>query len=367
MLRIAHVVSTFSPQLGGMGVVCENEARAMVEQGHDVTVFTLQYSGSSFEQDVKLPFKVVRLKPIIKLGDAGLVPQLLWKIGKNFDVVHLHYPFYGGAEWLNFIGAPLVITYHMDVQAKGIKYIIQKIYDAVWPKSLFAKAKKIITVDSEFNNSKFLKNILPTKIVEISNGVDTDLFKPEGVDLESVGLSDLVNKKIILFVGNILPLKRLDLIIKSLKLIDDKEVVLLVVGDGVDLEKNKQMAISMGVASQVRFIGSCTDRAKLVGYYNAATCVVVPSDYESFSLVTIEAMACGKPLVLSNLPVFNKIKGAVFFEKGSESSLADALKKVLSLSQEDLRIISQNNRELSVKNFSWEGHIKKLKDVYVGI
>ncbi len=89
MLRIAHVVSTFPPQLGGMGVVCADEARAMAQEGHDVTVFTLQYSGSQnyLEEDKKFPFKIVRLKPLIKFGDAGLVPQILWKIGKNFDLV----------------------------------------------------------------------------------------------------------------------------------------------------------------------------------------------------------------------------------------------------------------------------------------
>ncbi len=365
MLRIAHIVSTFPPQLGGMGAVCADEARYMAQQGHDVTVFTLQYSDNSYtDQDKNFLFKIVRLKPLIRFGDAGLVPQLLWKIGKNFDIVHLHYPFYGGAEWLSFIGVPLVITYHMDAQTKGVKYLIQKIYDSVWPRLLFAKAKKIIIVGPGFGSSKLLKNIVQNKMVEISNGVDTNFFKPQLAGSADLGLSDLANKKIILFVGNILPLKRLDLVIKSLKLISNKDVILLAVGDGVDLEKCKQMASGLGIDSQVRFVGSCTDKSKLVQYYNTAYCVVVPSDYESFSLVVAEALACGKPLVLSNLPVFNKIKNAIFFEKGSESSLADALQKTLYLSEEEIKSIGKSNRELAVNNFSRDSHLSKLKEVY---
>ncbi len=370
MLRIAHVVSTFPPQLGGMGSVCASEASAMAEQGHDVSVFTLQYSGDIDlqDQDKKVSFKIIRLRPIIKFGDAGLVPQLLWKIGKNFDLVHLHYPFYGGAEWLNFISVPMVVTYHMDAQATGAKFIIQKIYDFLWPRLLFAKAKKIITVDSSFNSSELLKGISQDKIIEIYNGVDTNIFKLQLVDLNVLGLSDLQGKKIVLFVGNLLPLKRLDLIIKSIKLLNYKDVVLLVVGGGDHLEKYKQMARSLEVELQVRFVGPCADKAKLVQYYNTAFCVVVPSDYESFSLVAVEAMACGKPLVLSSLDIFkNKFSGAIFFEKGSAESMSTALGQVLALSEEERDAIGQQGREEVVKNFSWENHINRLRELYVGI
>ena len=155
-MKIAHVVSTFPPNIGGMGVVCYNEAKRLAENGNDVTVFTLKYPGVVYD-DTKFPFKVVRLKPLVKLGDAGLVPQILNHLN-GFDLVHLHYPFYGGAEWLCFYSAPMVITYHMDAQAGGGKGIISKIYDWFWPKILFARAKKIIAVDAEhFKNTKFGK------------------------------------------------------------------------------------------------------------------------------------------------------------------------------------------------------------------
>ena len=362
-MKIAHIVSTFPPHIGGMGVVCYNETKRLAENGHNITVFTLKYPGVTYD-DARFPFKVVRLKSILKLGDAGLVPQIL-KYLKGFDLVHLHYPFYGGAEWLCFSKIPLVITYHMDAQAGGLKGVISKAYDLFWPKFLFSKAKKIIAVDaSHFKNTKFGKDFIG-KVIEIQNGVDTDLFSPRAVDLEKLGLAHLKNKKIILFVGNPMPVKRLDILLNAMKFLNDNSVVLVVVGGGYELEKYKQMAKNL---NNVYFAGKCDDPKKLSDYYNAAECVVVPSDYESFSLVAVEAMACGKPLALSDLPVLkNKISEAIFFEKGSVESLKNALEKVLSLPEEERIKISKLERVNAVEEYSLDRHMEKLIKIYKDI
>ena len=103
-----------------------------------MTVFTLAYSTADYtEHDRQFPFKIVRLKAWVKMGSAGLVPQMLKQLKNNFDVIHLHYPFYGGAEWLYFSSVPLVVTYHMDAQTTGLKSFIQKMYDAIWPRFRF--------------------------------------------------------------------------------------------------------------------------------------------------------------------------------------------------------------------------------------
>lgn len=364
-MHIAHVVSTFAPQLGGMGRVCADEARALVAAGHTVTVFTLNYDSNAdyAQHDKQLPFTIIRLKPLVKLGDAGLVPQLLRSVNNNFDLVHLHYPFYGGAEWLWFKKIPLIITYHMDAQVGGLKLLVQKLYNLIWPDLLFAKAKKIITIDKNFNNSvsDFYKN----KVVEIANGVDTSIFKPLGMDFDSLGLHDIKDKKIILFVGNLLPVKRLDLLILALQLMPDKNVVLLVVGGGERLKEFQKLVKKLNVQSQVRFVGPCHSPNQLAKYYSIARCVAVPSDYESFSLVTVEAMACGKPVVLANLPGSQRrFSQATFFDKGSAESLKNALVKVLSLPAEEVRKISESGRLKAHNDFSFQVHMKKLQQVY---
>lgn len=362
-MKIAHVVSTFPPHIGGMGAVCYNEAKRLAENGHEVTVLTLKYPGVAYD-DSEFNFKVLRLHPLLRWGDAGLIPQIT-KYLSSFDLVHLHYPFYGGAEWLCFSKIPMVITYHMDAQVGGLKGVISKIYDLFWSKILFTRAKKIIAVDAEhFKNTKFGK-AFAAKTVEIQNGVDTDIFSPHAVDLENLGLAHLQDKKIILFVGNPMPVKRLDLIINSMKLLADNNLALVVVGGGYELDKYKQTAKDL---SNVYFVGQCDNPKKLSNYYNIAECVIVPSDYESFSLVATEAMACGVPVIASNIPgmsgrINNGVNGFLF-EKGSVEGLAAALRKIMTMSAEERKTMGQNGRAEAVDKYSWEKHMEKLNKVY---
>ncbi len=365
-MKIAHVVSTFSPHVGGMGAVCYNEAKRLAEMGHDITVFTLKYPGVVYD-DANFPFKVVRLKPFVRLGDAGLVPQILNYLD-GFDLVHLHYPFYGGAEWLCFSDIPLVVTYHMDAQVSGLKGFIQKVYDSFWPRFLFARAKKIIAVNAEhFKNTKFGRDFCD-KVVEIKNGVDINIFSLHAVDLEKLGLSHLRDKKIVLFVGNPMPVKRLDLLLNSIKILADDNLALVVVGGGYELEKYKELARDL---NNVYFVGQCDDRQKLSDYYNAAWCTVVPSDYESFSLVAAEAMACGVPVVASDIAgITDKVHDGAegfLFAKGSVESLVTALKKSVDMSAEERKLMGQKGRTEAESKYSWEKHMGKLNKIYEDI
>ena len=110
-MKIAHVVSTFPPQVGGMGQVALEEAQRLAKMGHEVTVFALGYAGTKYH-DQDFPFKVVRLWTPFKYGDAGFAPQLFFKL-KKFDVTHLHYPFYGSAQcvwWAKKLLAKVILS-----------------------------------------------------------------------------------------------------------------------------------------------------------------------------------------------------------------------------------------------------------------
>ena len=96
-MKIAHVICTFPPYKGGMGNVAYEQAKELANLGHEVTVFTPSYSKE--KQDFN--FNVVRLKSLIKFGNAAFLPQLIYRLRK-FDVVQLHHPFFGATEivWL---------------------------------------------------------------------------------------------------------------------------------------------------------------------------------------------------------------------------------------------------------------------------
>ncbi|MDO8499448.1 MAG: glycosyltransferase family 4 protein [bacterium] len=363
-MKIAHVVSTFPPKIGGMGSVCYEEAMLAKRHGHEPTVFTLNYG---HEPIPEYAFPVVRLSAFPRLGDAGFVPRLFNRL-KDFDLVHLHYPFYGGAEWV-YLAKILkhkkyVVTYHMDAAPTDIsKKIVRTVYDWILPKLILQNAEKIITVDAgHFSQSKFSSSISKDKIVEIANGVDLDIFKPAEV-------ADPNQKKTVLFVGNLIPVKRLDILLAVMVNLTDAE--LLVVGGNYQEKYYKQMAIDLGVSDRVKFLGAIGNQEELAKYYNLADCVVIPSVAESFSLVAAEAMASGQIIVASDTPVFrHRIQDGqdgFLVTHGSVENFMDKIKMVLAMSETERKNISVAARKKAVANYSWEKHWSKLEQVYYAI
>lgn len=361
-MRIAHLVSTFSPQLGGMGSVCAQEASGMAARGHDVTVFTMQYDQRDYtEHDKQFSFKIVRLKPWLRYGDAGFVPQVIWHI-RNFDILHLHYPFFGGAEWVLFLKMPIVITWHMEAQLSGLKKIIGGVYNAIWPRLLSFKAKKNITVDQvDFSNTKWSRIIAKNKLIELSNGVDMRVFTPRSDSAKK-------DEKNILFVGNILPVKRLDLLIQAMPMLKSSGAKLVVVGEGPEMLHCRGLVQQLRLDSRVVFVGLQAKKEDMAEYYTSASCVVVPSDYESFSLVAIEAMACGVPMVLSNASGLSRRNAqAIFFEKGSAASLAQAIDKALSLLDQEKKDIANRQIDEVNQKYSLARHLDALEKIYASV
>lgn len=363
-MKIAQVVSTFPPRIGGMGQVAWEEADRLVKAGHEVIVFTPRYKDSHL--DMGGDFKVVYLDAMFRSDNAAWLPKLYNKL-TGFNIVHLHYPFYGGAEfvWLakKFKKQPYVVTYHMDAQTQGLGKVVQSVYDLIWPRLILGGATKVITVDQDhFNNCKFKKFVRPDKLVEIYNGVDVEVFEPV------LGIPT-TDKKIILFVGNLLPFKRFDLLLQALKQIRDQSAEVLVVGGGYGLDKYKKMAEDLGLKDRVIFAGYCYDRKKLAEYYSSASCLAVCSDSgESFSLTAIEALASGCLVVASDIPgvrerVIDGQTGFVF-KSGSVEDLTDKINKVLTLSLAEKKTMGERGRQEILAKYSWDKHMEKLLQIY---
>jgi D-inositol-3-phosphate glycosyltransferase len=143
------------------------------------------------------------------------------------------------------------------------------------------------------------------RIEVIPLGVDLDRFRPRdrAEARQALGIGD--SDRILLAVGRIQPLKGLDILVRALaELTDRRGVRLLVVGGDTqaapEIARLEGIARDVGVADAVEFVGPVAHDA-LPRYYNAADVVVVPSFYESFGLVAVEAMASGVPVVASRV------------------------------------------------------------------
>ncbi len=371
-MKIAHIISTFPPHIGGMGIVAVNEAKQQVAHGNTVTVFTMRYPDTIY-RDEQYAFRIIRLRPLFRLGNAGFLPQLLSAL-KGFDIVHLHYPFYGGAEWVWLFSLmyhrPFVLTYHMDAEPSGRgRLVLQKIYDLIFPRLILHRAIKIIAVDAlHANETRFRKFLTHEKLRVIHNGVNTAIFKPETVYLGSMDLEHWGMKKIILFVGNPIPGKRLDIFLKALAEIRDENIVGLVVGGGYFIDRYKRLASELGLDKRVLFVGALHNRERLAHYYKVAACLAVPSTAESFSLVVIEAMASGCPVVATDLPgvrerIIPNVDGFLV-APGSVDALVAGIHKCLSLTPEERSLLTDRARQKMIEKYSWEEHAKKLEAVY---
>ncbi len=367
-MKIAHVVAHFPPDVGGMGQSCYEEVLRLFKKGHEVEMFTLKYSKTDYTNDQNSNFKINRLKPVFRFGNAGWAIQLLFKL-KKFDVIHLHYPFYGSAQCVymasKFFKQKYILTYHMDAQLVGTKKMLQKIYDFVWAKKIFKNASQVLVADrAVFKDFKFSQYISEHKIKEVPLAVDTKVFVPWPRELKEERID---RKNTILFVGNLISLKRLDLLLEAYAESDIKNSLLLVVGGGCNLEKYKKMVKNLYLNDRVKFEGSCLEVKKLSVYYNLADLVVVPSDYETFSLVALESLSCGTPVLASNIKALSDkiIEGenGFLFEKGIKTDLIIQLKKFFALDESQKEIMSIKARQSSEK-FSWENHINMLEQIY---
>jgi glycosyltransferase involved in cell wall biosynthesis len=382
-MKIAYVISTFPPYRGGMGNVAFELAKSVALQQADVTIFTPQYG--KFDTDYNTLFKVHKLKTFIRYGNSALIIQLLWRAW-DYEIIHLHFPFIGAAIpclLLKFIKGKKIkffIHYHMDLVGRQIFKPIFFVYSKIFVPLLVRSADHIFITSRDYaktsrvgkyyNSHKF-KN----KFSVLPNGVDINRFQPAAKSLTLLNRFNGVGKTIIVFVGGLDSahyFKGLNYLLNSLKMMTDDNWRLLVVGDGNLRPVYEQMAISFGLESKVFFVGYANDE-ELVSYYQVADLCVLPSidRSEAFGVVLIEAMACGKPVVASDLDgvrevVKNKVCGRLAKPK-DVVSLKNALEYFIKNPRQRI-IYGHAGRQQAVNEYGWrslgERILKKYQEYY---
>lgn len=395
-MKIAVVVSTFPPYRGGIGNVAYHDALVLAKLGHQVEVFTPNYDGQSegaipewrlqceeISMD-KNKFQIHYLKPLFKFGQGAV----LWGLSKklkagNFDVVHLHYPNFTGAQsvwWAKTTKRikKLVLHYHMDLVAGGWKGLIFKTYTKLMMPFIIKSADKVIVTSLDYgrqSNIAWLKD----KLIEVPNGVDIERFLPKERDAGLLAKYGLIGKQVIGFVGALDKahyFKGVDKLIKAFYFLynagrqegDNHNCRLLIVGGG-DLKKDyHDLARQLGLADKVIFTGFVKDE-DLPQHYNLMDVFVLPSidKSEAFGLVLVEAMACAKPVIASNLAGVRSVVddgvNGLLANPGDEQDLANKINYLIQ-NPELAKSFGLAGRKKAEVKYGWGIIGERLEEIF---
>ncbi|HYU10608.1 MAG TPA: glycosyltransferase family 4 protein [Gemmatimonadales bacterium] len=340
-LRIALIAEDYYPQLGGVPEHVHHLARELDSLGHSTTIVTSnmkERGAGSGEQSVHADVRRIGTSLVIYANGGVARVTVGWRLTarfealfrkERFDIVHVH----GGlsptlgivaprAAWR--AGIPVIATFHTWFPGSIGYRILRRPFQ--WMLDRHAAA---IAVSSAARDAMARYFTAPWEI--IPNGVDTTFFRP--------GLSPGAGRcerrgagrrPRLLWLGRIEPRNDLATVLAAMPGILERHpgAQLTVVGDGPWRPRMERAARRLGPC--VQFAGYVNGGRP--GYYRAADVYLCPTTRASFGVTLLEAMACGTPLVVSDIPAFRDLataSGAVFAPPGDAAAWARAVNGLL--------------------------------------
>jgi D-inositol-3-phosphate glycosyltransferase len=318
-------------ETGGMNVYVRELSRHLGQRGIAVDVYTRR-------QDPCLP-TVVEFAPqarVIHLNAGPAAPyakHYVWyhlpefvEEVRGFITQHnLHYEMLHSHYWLSgwvalqlrrLLRAPMVHMSHTLGYPKNAA--AQRPWEQEPPRRLRVEHEVLRHCEALIAESPASKchmvreyGVEPAKVHVIPGGVDTAVFHPQDRQQARQALGLDAEPPVLLFVGRLQPLKGIDTLLRAAHVVRRRYAhsQVLVVGGGVDgqdeyeaeeLRRLQALGERLGLSQQVHFIKAQPQHV-LAQYYAAADVFVMPSHYESFGMVALEAMACGTPVVASQV------------------------------------------------------------------
>jgi len=406
MLRIAMLSYHTCPlatlggkDTGGMNVYVRELTRQLGRMGVHVDVFTRS-------QDEHVPHVVHELGygnrvvhvpagpevPMAKRELTEYIPQFVEGIKQfaaekdlQYDLIHSHYWMSGlAAETLSDVWGDIPIVHMFHTLGEMKNRIAQSdkeregSYRINGEKQVIARVDRIVAATlAERTQLQYLYKASKSKISIIPPGVDTCHFYPIPMDEARQYIGADPDNKLILFVGRIEPLKGLETLIRAIswhRTFQPGQVTLAVIGGDPDaspeemsaeMARIQKLCDDLCMGRMVVFLGKRAQDT-LPYYYSAADVLVMPSHYESFGMVALEAMACGTPVIASQVGglAFLVQDGETGFHIPDQDPKALCEKMMILLSDEDRRAKMGLRAAEYAKDYAWSNIAAQIVEVY---
>ncbi len=375
---------------GGMNVYVRELAQALGQQGHWVDIYTRAHDVR--DEQIYYPSQNVRLihikaggvKDMGKLVQYSHLPDFVSNLEDfrashklEYDLVHSHYWLSGQVgQWLaDLWHVPNIIMFHTLGLVKNRLAVGENETELrlETEKELVRNCRRIITAtEKEKGDLVAYYQASPETISVIPCGVNLELFKPAAKDSarQMLGLN---GNKVILFVGRVEPLKGIDRLLEAISHLKKQPGLKLVIIGGDDssqfeLAKLRALSRDLGIKNSVSFLGSVPQK-RLPLFYSAADICVVPSYYETFCLVILESLACGTPVVATNVgaaaSLIQQGETGYLVADNTPYNLAQGIERLLSVKKNGAVYASSIRK--SVLGFDWSNIAQALIEEYAPV
>ncbi len=373
MTTVLQIYKNYFPVSGGIEGHIRLLSNELVRSGQFEVKVLVTNLGRATTREVLDGVEVIKAGENITLARTPISWKLWREVSRTeADITHLHFPYpFGELGYLLFgKSRKMVITYHSDiVSQKGLL----RFYEPFLLRAL-KRADRIIATSPRYIKSSPYLSKFQEKCAVVPLSVDIDRFQSVRVEdvervrraIEERSTSSLRGSPLVLFVGKLRYYKGLPYIIEAMKAIPGR---LLIVGTGPVESSLRAQVKDSHLEDKVLFLGELSDE-DLPAHYHASDVFVLPSTYrsEAFGLVQVEAMACGKPLVCTELGTgtsWVNLHGetGLVVEPANSKALADAVNTLLgdaALRQH----LGKNASERARREFSKESMVARIAELY---
>ena len=292
-VRVLHIGKFYPPVRGGMETHLQDLCRSLspVVDVEVIVGHTRPQTAEEFDGEVRIR----RIGSLGTIASSSICPTMIRAIRNTpADIVHLHSP--NPTAVLSYLASGhrgrLVVTHHSDI----IRQRVLKLAYEPWLRRLMSRADAIVSFSPNYIDSSSVLSRHREKCHVISHGIDPGRFRnPDPCAVSAI--ADRYGARIVLAVGRLVYYKGFEYLIRA---IAGTNATLLIIGTGPLQSHLEHLADSLKISDRVHFLG---DVADVTPYYHAARIFALPSTArsEAFGIVQLEAMACGTPVINTQL------------------------------------------------------------------